>query len=157
MTFLLYGPGWCASTRLAFRISGMWEDNTYNVHFFDSSRNIDVVGYLSCFLCVWFLARQGTASRSMINLYIETLRTRHIQVVHTGRRLAGPRLCVIRCSRKSSFLRLRVDLDEKIILELKKKQPAVTTPKPQESLELVLPSFFAGPLKYFNIEKIRRV
>ena len=58
---------------------------------------------------------------------------------------------------KSPFLRLRVGLDEKIVLELfLKKQPAVTTP--QESLELVIPSFFVGPLKYpNNIEKITRV
>ena len=57
-------------------------------------------------------------SRSRINLNIETSRTRHIQVVHTGRRLTGPRVCVIRCSRKSSLLRLRVGLHEKIALEL---------------------------------------
>ena len=88
-------------------------------------------------------------TRSGINLNIETSKTRHIQVVHTGRRLTGPRVCIIRCSsRKSSFLRRRVDLHEKIVLELfLKKQPAVSTPKPQESLEPVIPSFFASSRK----------
>ena len=109
-----------------------------------------------CFLFVCFLARQATTTRSMSNLYIETSKKRHVQVVHTGRRLTGPRaFCVIRYnSRKSPFLRLPVGREEKIIHELfLNKQPAVTTPKSQESLELVIPSFFAGPLKYSNIEK----